>query len=300
MTSENDDYYRPVDAGFKHQISYPALYPPAIRQRVDSTSSSDSESTSAGAAEIAADSTEGVDSTSSSESTSVGAATDSRVQFIPLGTRCPSALICKYANLRKTSLPFDWGGIWTPHKVKLIIENDFDGFCRFEQRADGSTANYLYDFESTHMHSDMKTNISNYERRIERFKHIFARENLRKKHIYFVYTNEDFMYKEKFRSREFNDAMFRQMLDFESFLTERHADIEYNIIYFGFDERQIPPDSRIIYVHLESAVITLDSDTYLRDPYDSDVFRLYCGSVLAEMFGTAFESGDHTEDQFYT
>jgi hypothetical protein len=47
---------------------------------------------------------------------------------IPFGHRCSSALVCKYANLRKFSLPFDWTIPTFPGKIQRILENDFQDF----------------------------------------------------------------------------------------------------------------------------------------------------------------------------
>jgi hypothetical protein len=47
---------------------------------------------------------------------------------IPFGHRCSSALACRYANVRKCSLPFDWTIPSLPNKIKKVLENDFVDF----------------------------------------------------------------------------------------------------------------------------------------------------------------------------
>jgi hypothetical protein len=47
---------------------------------------------------------------------------------IPFGHRCSSALACKYANLRKFSLPFDWTRPLFPQRIQRVLENNFLNF----------------------------------------------------------------------------------------------------------------------------------------------------------------------------
>ena len=44
--------------------------------------------------------------------------------IIPFGHRCSSALACKYANIRKFSLPFDWTIPSFPKKIQTVLENN--------------------------------------------------------------------------------------------------------------------------------------------------------------------------------
>jgi hypothetical protein len=47
---------------------------------------------------------------------------------IPFGHRCSSALACKFANIRKFSLPFDWNIPLFPNKIVKVLENNFNDF----------------------------------------------------------------------------------------------------------------------------------------------------------------------------
>ena len=47
---------------------------------------------------------------------------------IPFGHRCSSALACKYASIRKFSLPFDWTHPSFPKKIQNVLENNFEDF----------------------------------------------------------------------------------------------------------------------------------------------------------------------------
>nr|QOI90609.1 hypothetical protein HWQ62_00478 [Pyramimonas orientalis virus] len=50
----------------------------------------------------------------------------SKYIVVPLGHRCSSALACKFAQLRKTSLPFDWVNYAFPKNVQMAIQNNMD------------------------------------------------------------------------------------------------------------------------------------------------------------------------------
>jgi hypothetical protein len=47
---------------------------------------------------------------------------------IPFGHTCSSALACKYAHMRKFSLPFDWTIPLYPSKIQKVLENDFEDY----------------------------------------------------------------------------------------------------------------------------------------------------------------------------
>ena len=124
---------------------------------------------------------------------------DSNYYVIPFGIRCATAIACKSANLRKFSLPFDWGLYWFPKTINKILKNDFDGFCEFEP--DGKIIkNIKYNFYSSHFGDNIKELSVKYKRSITRFNNILN-EN---KNIYFVYINEDYMYNGKFREEKQN------------------------------------------------------------------------------------------------
>jgi len=58
-------------------------------------------------------------------------------EIIPFGHRCSSALACNYANIRKFSLPFDFGRPFFPKIIQTILENNFIGFTDFIYESNG-------------------------------------------------------------------------------------------------------------------------------------------------------------------
>ena len=193
---------------------------------------------------------------------------------IPFGHRCSSALACRFANIRKFALPFDWTYLSFPKKIQKVLENNFTNFI-----PDVKNNIFIneYGFELAHFNSDIEVGIDQYERRIERFKTIMNES----KKLYFIYINEDYLFDKNFRDDIFNDNIFNEMLELESYLKIKYKDIDYNILYFDFRDHDIPYDSNIIN-------ISLYAENYYDNPHDSnyDLFRIYCGEILSELFKT--------------
>ena len=193
---------------------------------------------------------------------------------IPFGHRCTSAIACKFASIRKCSLPFDWNSSLFPHKIKQVLENNFADFI-----PDVHNQQFWnkYKFSLAHFNPNIDEGIKEYSRRIVRFKDIIQRPTK----IYFVYSNEDYLFNEKWRNEEFNNSIFNEMLELEIFLKEKYAHIDFNILYLNFMKHTIPNNSNIISVVLHT------TKTY--DKNDNDVsckFRIYCGKILSELFNT--------------
>jgi len=92
---------------------------------------------------------------------------------IPIGYRCPTAIACTYAKIRKFSLPFDWGVPWNPKKIQTILENDFLNFCNFESINNSNIMyNKIYDFASGHFTNEINVLNETFHRRIDRFNNI--------------------------------------------------------------------------------------------------------------------------------
>lgn len=193
---------------------------------------------------------------------------------IPFGHRCTSALACKYANIRKVSLPFDWTIPLFPKKIKKVLENNFDDFIPDVHK--GIFGN-KYDFKLAHFNSNLNVGIEEYKRRIDRFNDIINKP----KKIYFIYINEDYLYYNGYRQDKFNDSIFNDMLDLEFFLKEKYKNIDYNIIYFNFKHHNIPTNSNIINIVLNTTTLynTVDS-------VQVEIFRRYCGEILTKLFNT--------------
>jgi hypothetical protein len=196
--------------------------------------------------------------------------------FIPFGHRCTSAMITKFACLRKWSLPFDWCAIVYPNMIKNVLENDFKDFI---PDVKNNIFTNKYNFKLHHFNININEGINEYTRRIDRFRNLIKV----KERIYFVYVNEDYLYNVSFRDNNFNKNIFNQMLELESFLKKKYININFTILYFDFVQHQIPKESNIIN-------IVLKSDNYYeierRKIYRR--FRNYCGVLLSEMFNTKF------------
>tara|TARA_B100000795_G_scaffold265804_1_gene248118 strand:+ start:1294 stop:1650 length:357 start_codon:yes stop_codon:yes gene_type:complete len=108
------------------------------------------------------------------------------------------------------SLPFDWITLIFPKKKK-ILENNFKDFI---PDVHNNIFRNKYDLSFPHFNNNIGEGIKQYERRIERFKKIILED----KKLYFVYINENYLYNERFRKKEFNDNIFSEMLELELYL----------------------------------------------------------------------------------
>ena len=199
--------------------------------------------------------------------------------FIPFGSRCASALICKYSQLRKFSLPFDWTIPLFPNKIKKIIENDFKNYL-----PDVRNKKFLnkYQIYLAHFNKDIEKGIQEYERRIVRFRNIMSEKN---KKYYFVYSNEDYIYNEKYKEINFNQKIFKEMLILEKYLQKKYKNIDYCILYFNFFDFKIPKDSKIINIQL----------TQTEKNKNSNHFRYFCAEILTKLFGTELNKTSEKE-----
>ena len=195
---------------------------------------------------------------------------------IPFGPRCTSAMITKFACLRKISLPFDWCAMIYPQMIKDVIENNFNNFI---PNVKNNIFCNKYNFTLHHFNSDIEEGINEYTRRIERFRNLM---NVKDK-IYFIYVNEDYLYNINFRNINFNNDIFNQMLELESYLKNKYVNLNYTILYFDFIKHDIPKESNIINIVLESNIYYNEEK---RKIYR--MFRNYCGKLLSEMFKTKF------------
>ena len=197
--------------------------------------------------------------------------------IIPFGHRCTSALAAKFANIRKYSLPFDWTSPLFPKKIMNVLENNFADFIPDVRK--GIFMN-KYGIMLVHFDPNINNGIEQYKRRIERCKLIM---NTRKKK-YFIYINEDYLYEPAFRRNDINNNIFNEMLELEKYLRNKYPNIDYNILYFNFIKHDIPKDSNIINIVLHTDKLYNDHDS---SPYDK--FRIYCASILADLFKTTLK-----------
>ena len=201
---------------------------------------------------------------------------------IPFGHRCSSALACKYANLRKCSLPFDWTRTCFPGKIQKVLEHNFHEFIPDVQK--GVFRN-KYEFDLAHFNSNRTQGVEEYKRRIARFNELITQP----KKKYFVFINEDYLYDPKYRETEFVDTLFHEMVNLERFLREKYPEINYTIIYIDFKQHTIPSDSCILNAVLQSARFFNAHDSAPVEP-----FRNFCGTMLAELFKTPLSLGYNT------
>ena len=208
------------------------------------------------------------------------------ITVIPFGHRCTSALACKYSNIRKYSLPFDWVMPLFPSKIKNILENNFDGFIPDVRNEVFSNK---YDVTFHHFNSDHDKGIEEHNRRIDRFTKIINE----KKKIYLVYINEDYLYDEHYRGDVFNNNTFNEMLELEKYLKSKYINIDYTIIYLDFKHHEIPTGSNIINVVLSSTKVYNNRNV---SPYED--FRNYCGKILSELFNTTLTLDGYSSSIF--
>jgi len=101
------------------------------------------------------------------------------------------------------------------------------------------------------------------------------------KTIYFVYINEDYLYDNNYRQDEFNHDIFNEMLELELFLKAKYVNIDYNILYFNFIKHDIPANSNIINIVLNTTTIYNENDGSA-----CEYLRAYCGQILSRLFHT--------------
>jgi hypothetical protein len=213
--------------------------------------------------------------------------TNGDIYTVPIGVRCASALACKYANIRKFSLPFDWTFPLFPSKVKDVLKNDFKDYI---PDVNNDVFVNKYNIVLAHFNPNKQEGIEEYNRRIQRFNAIMTETHKKK---YFVYINEDYLYDPEYRKDEFNDKIFNEMLDLENFIKTKYPGIKYTILYLNFRKENIPPNSNIIN-------FVLHSDKFYDDciiaPYEN--LRNFCGGILALLFGSQLNIGYHFSE-FY-
>lgn len=204
---------------------------------------------------------------------------------IPFGHRCTSAIACKFANIRKQSLPFDWTIPTHPHRILEVLKHQFEDFIP-DVRHNIFTNKYGITLQ--HFNPDTAIGILEHKRRIARFNQIMNTRDIK---LYFVYINEDYLYNEYYRDDSVNNGIFNEMLDLEQFLRESHLD--YAILYFNFKQHAIPSDSKIINIVIHTDAVSNSVDG---SPYGK--FRIYCGKVLADMFNTRVTVSIVNEEMF--
>jgi hypothetical protein len=195
---------------------------------------------------------------------------------IPFGQRCTSAIACNLSRIRRFSLPFDWTNYLFPNKIEKILENNFEDFI-----SDVHNNNFLnkYDVHLSHFNHDINKGIDEYKRRIDRFNNIINETNIK---FYFIYINEDYLYDNNFRKNNFNDNIFNDFLELELFLKKKYINIDFNILYFNFKKYDIPKNSNIINIVLDTNKLY---DCEEGSNYEE--FRHYCGKILSDLFNSS-------------
>jgi len=148
-----------------------------------------------------------------------------RYTAIPFGSRCSSAVACNYAQIRKTSLPFDWTVPTFPNKIKNVLLNDFDEFIPTDisnnvqtiQRIQQPEIKTKYGFSLVHFNENIDVGIETYKRRIERLKEILNTSDTK----YYVYINEDYIHNINYRKKDFNEKIFTDMIKLEKTLIKK-------------------------------------------------------------------------------
>jgi len=205
--------------------------------------------------------------------------TNKEYTIIPFGHRCTSALACKFANLRKMSLPFDWVTPLFGNQMKTILENQFNDFIPNVREQQFSNK---YGVRFDHFNHNIEEGILEYTRRIERWFRIMNDTTTK----YFIYINEDYIYDPEFRSESCNDARFSEMVELEQFLKKTYPSMEYAILYFNCKKHVIPVDSNIINIVFDPNNIPTNR---------IEEFRYECGEILSTLFHTSMSPGYSSE-----
>lgn len=204
--------------------------------------------------------------------------TNSEYIPVPFGSRCTSAIACNYSGIRKFSLPFDWTVPLFPIKIKIILENNFKNFL---PDVHNNKFGNIYNIILAHFDINLDNGINTYKRRIERFNTIM--NDTKKK--YFIYINEDYIYNKSYREDKFNDDIFNQMLELEDYIKEKYKNIDYRILFFNFKYHNVPKNSNIINIVLNTSYNFVDNEKLCIDDMIPK-FRIFCGEILSKFFNT--------------
>lgn len=194
--------------------------------------------------------------------------------FIPMGHRCTSAIACNYASLRTCSLPFDWVQFLFPGKIKSVLSNNFEDYV--PDVKNGVIIN-KYDIKLAHFNSNIEEGIQEYKRRIERIKDILKNNNNK----VFIFTNEDFIYNNDFRTVEFKNKLISEIIDLDLYLKENQ--IKHNILFFDFNDYSDCIKEGI--ENINFVKFKTKKTFNKKNTKYSYRFRKMCGHVLKELFG---------------
>jgi len=200
--------------------------------------------------------------------------------IIPFGHRCTSAIACKMAGLRNFSLPFDWINSGYPYKLQHVMMKDFKNYIPDEYQDNQEAVMNKYDILLAHVNKNRDAGVTEYERRIERFRNIMKDDSTK----YFVCIYEDYLYNTMHRKKYYHNNVFNGILEFEKYYKTNYGD-NFNIIWFDFIKHKIPDDSNII-------LYVVDPDKLYDDFEGSSygAFREFCGMTLQKIFNTTFSA----------
>ena len=90
--------------------------------------------------------------------------------------------------------------------------------------------------------------------------------------------------------KKFNDDIFLEMLELELYLKKKYPKINYNILYFNFIEHNIPEESNIINITINTNKLYCKHNS---SPFDK--FRKYCGKILCDIFKSKYNPSFNTK-----
>jgi hypothetical protein len=157
------------------------------------------------------------------------------------------------------------------------VKNNFEDFI---PDVKNNVFRNKYGISLAHFPEDKDEGINQFKRRIKLFNEIFQSNKTK----VFVYINEDYIYSEKNRKKEFNDDIFSQMLELDLYLKEKLKN-NYIILYFHWKKEKIPSNSNIINVVLNAKELFNDTESAHKNNLIYN-FRNYCGEILGNMFKT--------------
>lgn len=176
-------------------------------------------------------------------------------------------------------------------KIIQILENKFKGFIPDNISANCVVKN-MYGIGLAHFSEPNKIQegISIYKERINRFNNLMQSSSTK----YFIYVNEDYLYRQPNREESFDKNIFDEMLELERYLKVSYSHFLFKILYFDFMNHIVPQDSDIVPILLKSTKLW---DSPNESPYP--LFRKHVGMIMVKIFHSEFDFFLNTNDLFY-
>jgi len=203
--------------------------------------------------------------------------------IIPFGVRCSNAIGLKNIEWREYALPFDYIAVKNPIKILDCFK---DNFKNFTKKGEIKNLNY-YGIPMSHFPNFFDKEKEKLEKRIVRFMKILNSD----KYVIFMYSNEDFFYKED--NRKNSDLFYNYLIEIKDYIKNRFPKLNFLIICCDGIYRQSTDKIINIHIELHKEYKLLDraieknwkksklNKIYLQYQYD---FRKMISKILIENF----------------